>query len=421
MGACAAKTIDAVDSGKRAPPPGRGPAWKVPIAVQPASGSLDGAGATRAGTPRPLEDPPIVLSQVGEGEAVAQTTVVRTEYWPRIDARGGSTLVRRGTIMLKAEPTPSSASSTTEVDDTATASTGSFSMMIPASKSDVQLEFKFGSKLGSGFDAQVFEGEYPDGRRVAIKAFKKINPRRTHAAERAHQEADLLQKLKHPNIVAYIDFINSKNYDLLVMEMANLGDFLVALQRLTAKGTQRVDSVTARRLSCQIVQGLRFAHSLGIAHGDIKLENLLVSTYDEPGAPMRLMIADWAFSRDLNSPKAFYADMGCVGSDHYSAPELLRGESTVCREADCWSVGVVLYAIMYSRLPFSKDGGLHRFLQRVCEDPIIAPEYDDPMALMVLKRLFDRNKHTRGSMEEISEMGWFSEDSWCQKRYHLAQ
>ena len=84
-------------------------------------------------------------------------------------------------------------------------------------------------------------------------------------------------------------------------------------------------------------------HSQGIAHRDLKLENLLLD------ANHNLKVADFGLSNTMTDGQSL--ETFC-GSPDYVAPEILKSEAYDGTKIDSWSAGVILYTVLFGRLPF---------------------------------------------------------------------
>ena len=128
------------------------------------------------------------------------------------------------------------------------------------------------------------------------------------------------------------------------MELAEGGDFLDLLHQTKALSEDR-----ARYFYLQFGDALRYMHSIGFAHRDIKCENILL---DKTRTVSKL--TDFGFTRscvEKGSGQRMLSDTYC-GSAAYVAPEVLKSQPYNPMISDVWSTGVVLYVLVNNRLPF---------------------------------------------------------------------
>ena len=89
-----------------------------------------------------------------------------------------------------------------------------------------------------------------------------------------------------------------------------------------------------------------FLHSLSIAHRDIKLENIVC---DEDLNNIKFI--DFGLCIDMNEEEGQLSKEFC-GTMHYMPPEILQNRPYEPKNADIWSLGVVLYKLSFDRFPF---------------------------------------------------------------------
>lgn len=171
----------------------------------------------------------------------------------------------------------------------------------------------------------------------ALKAF----PNSPYGLKHYKREC-LLSYLGHPNIVQYIRSKHSSSKFLpVVTEYMPNGDMLDA----TKQGL--LDSeIIIRSYFRQLIEGVEYLHSHGIAHLDLKLENLMLS------ADFTLKIIDFDQAQDSSE-----LDLKCGGTEGYRAPEILKGECRDLSAADLYSIGVILYAMKVRKYPFKEVDG----------------------------------------------------------------
>ena len=120
--------------------------------------------------------------------------------------------------------------------------------------------------------------------------------------------------------------------------------------------SERVDAEREHRLATELVEAVAHCHRCGVAHMDLKLENAVVS--HEDGS---LRLVDFGFAQRCEA--GAWSTRGC-GSQHYAAPEVVdvcaaggRGDGVLAYDAlqaDAWSLGVCLFAILFRVLPFGE-------------------------------------------------------------------
>lgn len=114
----------------------------------------------------------------------------------------------------------------------------------------------------------------------------------------------------------------------------------------------------------QLMDGMHFIHSLNLCHRDLKLENVLVG----PGGQVK--IADFSMAAVHQFPQ--HRLQTACGSPHFAAPEVLKKEPYDGRLADIWSMGVILFCMLGSRLPFDEKSLL------LMAKKAVKAEYDVP-------------------------------------------
>nr|CAD7264615.1 unnamed protein product [Timema shepardi]CAD7574148.1 unnamed protein product [Timema californicum] len=134
------------------------------------------------------------------------------------------------------------------------------------------------------------------------------------------------------------------------MELAENGSLLDIIRRDTY-----IDEVRASRWFQQLVDGVDYCHEKGVVHRDIKCDNLLMDIDDN------IKLSDFGFARGHMKPRngVFPLSDTFCGSYAYASPEILRQVPYEPQLSDIWSMGVVLYAIVFGRLPFDDTNYNH--------------------------------------------------------------
>ena len=151
-------------------------------------------------------------------------------------------------------------------------------------------------------------------------------------------EVKALQNLDHPNIIRLYDFFGYERAYVIILEYCPGGSL-----RDLIKNDISNDENKLLNYASQIIDALSFCHKMGVCHRDLKPSNVLV---DQNG---RLKLADFGFSRVFHGEKenTFFP-----GSLPYSSPEILLQKEYCPFQSDIWSLGVMLYEMATSSLPW---------------------------------------------------------------------
>jgi len=101
-------------------------------------------------------------------------------------------------------------------------------------------------------------------------------------------------------------------------------------------------------IAYQIACGLKYMHSYGVVHRDLKLENIMMSDQTDHAIPK---IVDFGLAKMIGPQEKADEPFGTLG---YVAPEILL-KKPYSFQCDLWSFGCILYALLCSSLPFDHD------------------------------------------------------------------
>ena len=208
---------------------------------------------------------------------------------------------------------------------------------------------RLGKTLGSGAGGSVKILTRPsDGVTFAVKEFRprKQDESVNSYAKKCTAEFCIGSSLHHPNIVETIDIFSDFNQFKYfeVMEYLPIDFFAVVMTGLMSRG----------EINCcikQICEGVKYLHSMGLAHRDLKLDNCCMT---ETGI---LKIIDFGsavvFKYPFDDKKTIHPAHGIVGSDPYLAPEVLTSTKRYDPQlVDVWSIGIIYCCMMLKRFPW---------------------------------------------------------------------
>ena len=257
--------------------------------------------------------------------------------------------------------------------------------------------YKYGRIIGRGAFGKVNIGlNVLTGRIVAIKSFNKNNILSENAKKKILYETNLMRSLFHPSVTKILETFESEKYMLIIMEYisgGNLQNFVKKRRKLCEK--------TSKILFRQIIQGIKYIHSKGIVHRDIKLENILLDLNNI------IKICDFGVGK-LIKPNTILKDQ--CGTPVYMAPEILKGEGYHGFPVDIWSAGVALYIMLSGALPFnkSKDHDLEYAILNT--NPKEIPDISQE-AKNLLKNILEKDPKKRYTEDQILEHPWLNDNN----------
>lgn len=204
-------------------------------------------------------------------------------------------------------------------------------------------KYKMGGQIGEGAYSKVFVAtSYADQRKVAVKVVNK-RPDKPKDDENLRKEVEILQQLKHPNIVSCLDFFEDKKCFHVVMEFLQGGE---VFDKLVQK--QHYSELEARELVLVLLNAIKYCHDRSIVHRDLKCENLLLVSKESDHLGS-IKVADFGFATRVHGLEK----LPQCGTPGYVAPEILKHEpyGLAC---DMWSIGVIAYILLGGYPPFNE-------------------------------------------------------------------
>lgn len=247
--------------------------------------------------------------------------------------------------------------------------------------------YRLAQQIGSGASAQVFLGlQHAFGRPVAIKVLLPEAADDSAARERFLREAEIAQRLSHPNIVRVLDAGCHRDTCFLVMEYLRGGD----LNKNLASGLHMQNVLLVVK---GIATALDYAHRRGIAHGDVKPENILFN------AQGIALLSDFGVATPLGQSGAS-TDGLIRGTPPYMSPEQATGKALDAR-SDLYSLGVVFFRMLTGALPFA-DG--RESAGRVPSLPTQLAPFDGVMRKLLAQAPDERFRSGAELIAELDEM-----------------
>uniref|UniRef100_A0A8D3BPG2 Maternal embryonic leucine zipper kinase n=1 Tax=Scophthalmus maximus TaxID=52904 RepID=A0A8D3BPG2_SCOMX len=266
----------------------------------------------------------------------------------------------------------------------------------PRGAEELHRNYEVYETIGSGGFAKVKLGRHLlTGEKVAIKIMNKKDL--GDDLPRVKVEIEAMKNLSHQHVCRLYQVIETSTQIFMVLEYCpggELFDYIIAKDRLSEEET--------RVFFRQIVSAMAYVHSQGYAHRDLKPENLLID------GDHNLKLIDFGLCA---KPKGGlgYELMTCCGSPAYAAPELIQGKSYIGSEADVWSMGVLLFALLCGYLPFDDENcmALYRKITRGKYDN---PRWLSPGSVLLLNQMMQVDPKRRISVRQLLDHPWVMRD-----------
>ena len=194
--------------------------------------------------------------------------------------------------------------------------------------------------VGVGGMAVVFRGyDIVTHRTVAIKMLQDRVARDDDAVKRFINESKAVAMLSHPNIVSIYDVSMRGEYKYIVMEYM---EGITLRSYMTKTGAMPLSEIV--NLMGQILKALAHAHERGIAHRDIKPQNIMILH----GGIIK--VTDFGIAQLPQGESLSTSDLA-MGTAYYISPEQASGQKSDYR-SDIYSTGAMLYEMATGQLPF---------------------------------------------------------------------
>lgn len=236
---------------------------------------------------------------------------------------------------------------------------------------------------------------------VACKIISKVQAPEDYLKKFLPREIEVVKGLRHPNLIRFLQAIETTHRVYIIMEYAKNGSLLETIRK-----ERHIQEDKARKWFSQMVDAIDYCHKKTVVHRDIKCENLLLNDdYD-------IKLSDFGFARKhpgSADPKYKLSETFC-GSYAYASPEILKGIPYMPQQSDIWSLGVVLFAMVYGRLPFD-DTNYSDLLKQV-QNRVVFPE--SPPVSSACNNLISKilsHVKVRSSIEDIKKDPWMKQTS----------
>lgn len=232
--------------------------------------------------------------------------------------------------------------------------------------------FRLQKLLGSGSTGEVYLA-LPIQKKSSKKcgdpcALKIVHLGEKTASKQAQLRAEVLALRtvgRHNNIIGLHNygFDPASMTSFLHLSYVGGGDLLSRIEKAPFPESEAIF------LFRDILSAIAHAHSKGICHRDLKLENILLT---ETGSAV---VADWGLSSPFTASAAMTKDCGSL---HYAAPEILSATPYYGHLVDSFSLGILFFAMVTGCFPFFGNSPRERFLDIITRKRLPFPSFVSP-------------------------------------------
>lgn len=251
-------------------------------------------------------------------------------------------------------------------------------------------QFEFIRQIGKGSYGEVtLQRHKKDRKQYVLKRInlKKASKREQHAAE---QEAKLLSKLKHPNIVTYKDSFQGKDgYLHIAMQFCEGGDLYTKLKE--QKGVPLEERQVVEWF-VQIAMALQYMHERNILHRDLKTQNIFLTK------SKIIKVGDLGIARVLESSSDMATTL--IGTPYYMSPELFSNKP-YNHKSDVWALGCCVYEMATLKHAFNaKD--MNSLVYKILKGKMpLMPKQYSPELIQIIKNMLHQEPEKRPSVNRI--------------------
>ncbi|MFZ2653570.1 MAG: protein kinase [Victivallales bacterium] len=249
--------------------------------------------------------------------------------------------------------------------------------------------------LGWGKNSLVYKVINTDTRKIfSLKMLSRSSIENKDTVERFKNEVEIMSKMKHPNIVEFIDSGCHNGCPYLVMEHVDgvdLEEYLVTRGKISLSSFSHI--------AYDIASAISELHRNKICHRDIKLKNIL---YDMKSGEAKL--SDFGIAKRPESLGTTQEGF-IVGTPIYLAPEIFMGELCTI-QSDIYSYGATLYHLITGSPPFVAENSIELFRKHKLKKPppinSIRPGLPEEWNMLIVKKCLAKDPVDRpASMHDV--------------------
>ena len=232
-------------------------------------------------------------------------------------------------------------------------------------------------------------------------AVKIINKKKVsfQILESTLTEIEIMKICQFPYIIKFVEAYENIEFIYIFMEYCPGG----SLYHFFQKRNFFLDEKLCSNIIYKICLAVNYFHSYGIAHRDLKLDNILMTSEDD-NADIRIL--DFGLGKIIGPGETCNEPYGTV---LYCAPEIILRQPYT-KNVDSWSIGVISYILLFGKIPFYDDNK-NVLRKKIINNKPVYKGFDYPsisnFALNFIQKLLIKNQEKRMTVEQALNHKWF--------------
>ncbi|CAD8068840.1 unnamed protein product [Paramecium primaurelia] len=255
--------------------------------------------------------------------------------------------------------------------------------------------------IGKGAFAIVYQGQHQKTKEiVAIKQIStdmQEGPHKKKMLELFSQEIEIMKSIKHQNIIELKEVQYTSDSINMILEYCALGDLEKYIKKNSAKNRLAEDE--AKPIILQLLDAMKMLRLKNVVHRDLKLANILINEQ------MQIKLGDFGFAKSVTND---LMESYC-GTPITMAPEILKKNDNYDHKCDIWSLGVMIYQIIYGQPPFiPKKGTVQDLINEIEKQIILFPQQIivSSECIDLIRKMLVEDPKKRISFEDLFRHPW---------------
>ena len=286
--------------------------------------------------------------------------------------------------------------------------------------------------IGKGSFGEVYLTKRDgDNKIYATKIYDRTKLENSPQYKYLENEINILVKLKHPNIVKFVEVKKTNRHYYIVMEYCNGGELMDALEKYKLKYGKPFPEELVQYLMRQIISAFKYIHGNNAMHRDIKLQNILLNyESEEDKKKLNIMkaqvkIIDFGFACQIGKDGLRYSTLGnALNMDPVILKKLTNNgkirQLGYDKKADIWSLGAVCYQMLIGKAAFDADD-MDELIEKIEKGKYRVPTTLSREVVSFLNGMLQYDSKARLTADQLNEHPFLRKDVKNFRKINLNQ